>query len=176
MTLALWLVVAASVIHVTEEYLWPGGFLDAMRETAPRFAFAVNAPVAVVINAMFVGGVIAAALVGSRAPVFALSAAALIAVNGWGHAAGTLRGRRYIPGALSGLLLSQPVAVLAYLEFGRAGLLSAIVVMASLFLGVAYHVVPLGYFGIRWLARRRRPEETPAASDQERELGLQGHR
>jgi hypothetical protein len=35
MVLALWLVVAASACHIVEEYLWPGGFLDAMRRTAP---------------------------------------------------------------------------------------------------------------------------------------------
>lgn len=154
MTMSLWLVVAASVIHVTEEYLWPGGFLDAMRRTAPAFAFAVNVPMAVVINGLFLAGVVTAALVGSGAPVFALSAAALIAVNGWGHVAGTVRGRRYVPGTVSGLLLAQPVAVLTYLAFSRAGLLSATVVTASLLLGAAYHLVPLGYFGTRWLARR----------------------
>jgi hypothetical protein len=65
MTLALWLVVAAAAVHVTEECLWPGGFLDAMRRTAPRLAFAVNPTMAVVINAMFIAGTIAAASVGA---------------------------------------------------------------------------------------------------------------
>lgn len=163
MTLSLWLVVAASVIHVAEEYLWPGGFLDAMRRTAPAFAFAVNVPMAVVVNGLFLAGVVAAAVVGPRLPVFALSAAALIAVNGWGHVAGTVRGRRYVPGTVSGLLLAQPVAVLTYLAFSRAGLLSITVLTASLALGVAYHLVPLGYFGIRWLAHRLR-HASPAGS------------
>jgi hypothetical protein len=81
----------------------------------------------------------------------------LIAVNGWGHAAATLRGRRYVPGSVSGLLLSQPVAALTYLAFARAGLLPAPVLAASVFLGAAYHLVPLGYLGIRRLARRQRP-------------------
>ncbi len=102
MTLALWLVVAASAAHIVEEYLWPGGFLGAMRRTAPAFAFAVNVPMAVVINALFAAGVVAAAVIGPSAAVFALSAAAL---------------------------------------------LSAGVLAASLILGAAYHLVPLGYFG-----------------------------
>ncbi len=37
MTAALWLVTAISACHIAEEYLWPGGFLDAMRHTAPAF-------------------------------------------------------------------------------------------------------------------------------------------
>jgi hypothetical protein len=60
-----------------------------------------------------------------------------------------------VPGAVTGLLVYQPVAALAYLEFARAGRLSPIVLAAgSLLLGAAYHAVPLGDFGTRWLARR----------------------
>lgn len=153
MSWVLWLVVAASAAHVVEEYLWPGGFLDAMRRTAPAFAFAVNVPVAIVINALFLAGVVVAAIVGPQAPVLALSAAALVAVNGWAHVAGTVRGKRYAPGTVTGLLLYQPLAVLAYLEYARGGLLTAQVLAVSLALGAAYHLVPLGYFGTRWLAR-----------------------
>jgi hypothetical protein len=155
-TFALWLVVAAAVCHVVEEYVFPGGFLDSMRRTAPALAFAVNVPMAVVINGLMFVGLVAAAVVGPRAPVFALSGAALGAANGWGHIAGTLRGRRYVPGAVTGLLLYQPVAALAYLEFGRAGLLSPTVLVASLLLGAGYHAVPLAYLAARWLARRVR--------------------
>jgi len=156
-TFALWLVVAAAVCHVAEEYLFPGGFLDAMRSTAPAVAFAVNVPMAVVINGLMFTVLVAAAALGSRAPVFALSGAALGAVNGWGHVAGTLRRRRYVPGALTGLMAYQPAAALAYLEFAWAGLLSPTVLVASLLLGAGYHAVPLGYLGTRWLARRVRP-------------------
>jgi hypothetical protein len=148
-------------VHVTEEYLWPGGFLDAMRRTAPRVVFAVNPTMAVVINAMFIAGTIAAASVGARAPVFALSAAALIAVNGCAHVVGTLHGRRYVPGAVTGLLISQPAAVLAYLEFAHAGLLSPSVVLVSLALGAGYHLIPPGYFGTLWMLRRDRRDTDP---------------
>jgi hypothetical protein len=55
---------------------------------------------------------------------------------------------------VTGLLVYQPVAALAYLEFAWAGRLSPTVVVGSLLLGVAYHAVPLGYLGTRWLARR----------------------
>ena len=66
---------------------------------------------------------------------------------------------------MTGLLVYQPVAALAYLEFARAGRLSPIVLAGSLLLGAAYHAVPLGYFGTRWLARRARRTgpATPAA-------------
>lgn len=154
MSWVLWLVVAAAAAHVAEEFWLPGGFLAAMRRTAPAFAFAATVPAAVVINAMFLAGTVAAAIVGARAPVFALSTAALIAVNGWVHVAGTLRERRYLPGVMTGLLVNQPVAALAYLEFAHAGLLTGGVLAASLLLGAGYHLVPGGYFGFRWLVQK----------------------
>jgi len=121
-----------------------------MRRNAPAFAFAATVPAAAVINAMFIAGAVAAALVGPRAPVFALSAAALIAANGWVPVAGMVRERRYLPGVVTGLLVSQPVAALAYLEYSRAGLVTGGVLAASLILGAGYHLVPAGYFGFRW--------------------------
>ena len=33
----LWAILGAGIPHVAEEYLWPGGFLQATRRLAPRF-------------------------------------------------------------------------------------------------------------------------------------------
>ncbi len=152
MTLALWFVAAAGVLHVIEEYVWPGGFLDAMRRVAPGYAFAVNRTMAIVINGLMFIVLLTAPFAAHTAPLFALSAAGLVAVNGWSHVAGTIRGRRYVPGAVTGLFVYQPVAAFAYLQFARAGRLTAPVLAGSLLLGAAYHLVPLGYFAARRLA------------------------
>jgi hypothetical protein len=153
--LALWLVAAAGVLHVTEEYVWPGGFLDAMRRVAPGYAFAVNPTMAVAINGLMFVVLLVAPFIAHAAPMVALSAAGLCAVNGWSHVAGAIRGRRYVPGMVTGLLVYQPVAAFAYLQFARAGQLTAAVLAGSLLLGAAYHLVPLGYFVTRRLAPHR---------------------
>jgi hypothetical protein len=97
-TFALWLVVAAAACHVFEEYVFPGGFLEAMRRTAPSVAFAVNVPMAVVINGLMFVVLVAAAVVGPRAPVFALSGAALGAATGGGTSRGRFAAAGICPG------------------------------------------------------------------------------
>lgn len=62
------------------------------------------------------------------------------------------RGRRYVPGVVTGLLVYQPVAAFAYVQFARAGQLTGAIVAGSLLLGAAYHLVPLGYLVTRRLA------------------------
>ena len=103
MILALWLVVAAGVLHVTEGYVWPGGFLDAMRRVAPGYAFAVNRTMALVINGLMFVVLLAAPFTAGAAPMFALSAAGPRALNGWSHVAGAVHGRQYVPGVGDGV-------------------------------------------------------------------------
>jgi Protein of unknown function with HXXEE motif len=151
-TFALWLVAAAGALHVLEEYLWPGGFLDAMRRVAPGYAFAVNRTMAVVINGLMFIVLLTAPFAADGAPLYALSAAGLIAVNGWSHIAGSIRARGYVPGTVTGLFVYQPAAAFAYVQFARAGGLTGSILVGSLLLGAAYHLVPLGYFATRRLA------------------------
>jgi hypothetical protein len=148
-TLALWLVAAAGALHVLEEYLWPGGFPDAMRRAAPAYAFAVNRTMAVIINGLMFVVLLLAPFAADGAPLVALSAAGLVAVNGWSHIAGSIRMRGYVPGVVTGLFVYQPAAAFAYLQFAHADRLTEPVLIGSLLLGAAYHLVPLGYFVAR---------------------------
>jgi hypothetical protein len=42
----------ASMIHMGEEYFYPGGFMDLMKRFNPKFAPIVTAPIAVIINGL----------------------------------------------------------------------------------------------------------------------------
>ena len=165
MRITLWLVVVASLLHVGEEYAWPGGFLVFMRRVAPSLTVGVATPgFAVVINGLLVVGLVLAALIGPAVPSVALSGAALVAVNGLGHLAAAVRTRGYAPGVVTGGLVYLPVAVAAFTAFGVAGRLTVGVVVVSVLLGVAYNLVPLAWFGLhRLLAGPAREDATPAA-------------
>jgi len=142
-------------VHVVEEYAWPGGFLEAMRSTAPRFAPFVTPMAAAVTNGTMIGGLVVCAFIGTSVPLLGLSGAALVFVNGCVHLAATVRTRRYTPGVGSSLLLYIPLSVVAYVLFARAGYLSAGTLAASAGLGLLYQVVPLAYFLLRSLASHR---------------------
>ena len=152
MRITLWLVVVASLLHVGEEYLWPGGFLGFLQRAAPSLTVGVATPaLAVVINGLLVVGLVVAALVGPAMPSCALSGAALGALNGLGHLAAAVRTRGYAPGMVTGGLVYLPVAVAAYTAFGLAGRLTVGVVVVSVLLGVVYNLVPVAWFGLHRL-------------------------
>jgi len=146
--------VVAAVIHVLEEYAYPGGFSDWMRSLNPRFAPWITARFAVIINGLFLLLCVMGAMVASKGLVFSLSVASLLFFNGLIHIAGAIRVKRYAPGVVSGVLLYVPLSLYAFYLFASAGRLTlAGGVMAGL-LGVLYQAVPIGYLGLSSMARR----------------------
>ncbi len=47
-----WAFLGASVLHMTEEYFWPGGFMQLLKRMNPRFAPLVTVRMAVILNGM----------------------------------------------------------------------------------------------------------------------------
>jgi Protein of unknown function with HXXEE motif len=156
----MWAVVAASGLHVCEEYAWPGGFLRFMRQAAESYVPLVSADVitarlAVVINALFLLLVVIAAILAPAAPVLVLSVAGLVGLNGLGHVVGSVAFGRYVPGAGTGLVLYLPLSLLAYAAYLTHGVSTASVLL-SLAIAVAWNATPLLAMVAmtRWRARR----------------------
>jgi membrane-bound metal-dependent hydrolase YbcI (DUF457 family) len=147
-----WLFVAiliAALLHVIEEYAWPGGFPAFMRRMAPRFATGITTRFATVINGAFLLLCVAAALLWPQAAVFCLSVAALLVVNGLTHIGGSLRARAYAPGLITGALLYIPLGVYAfYLALSR-GLVGSQGILFAALLGVGYALTPIVSLALR---------------------------
>jgi hypothetical protein len=103
--------VGAAVLHVLEEYVYPGGFADWMRRSNPRFARLITARFAVIINGLFLVLCIVGAILARTSLILGLSVAGLLFVNGCMHLGGTMRARRYVPGVASGVVLYIPLAL-----------------------------------------------------------------
>jgi hypothetical protein len=146
--------VGAAVIHVIEEYGYPGGFLNWMRRSTPKFDSLITVRFAVIINGLFLLLCVIGAIVATRNLVFSLSVASLLFFNGLTHLAGAIRAKRYAPGVVSGVLLYMPLSFYAFYLFAGVGQLTlAGGAMAGL-LGVLYQAVPIGYLGLSSMARR----------------------
>jgi hypothetical protein len=146
--------VVAAVIHVLEEYAYPGGFSDWMRSLNPRFAPWITARFAVIINGLFLLLCVMGAMVASKGLVFSLSVASLLFFNGLIHLAGTIRAKRYAPGIISGVLLYMPLSLYAFYLFASAGRLTLAGSAIAGLVGVLYQAVPIGYLGLSSRARR----------------------
>jgi len=76
-----WAFVGAAVIHVVEEFWYPGGFLEAVKGLNPRIASLVTLKAAIIINGLFLLLCVTGAVVGRRSIVLGLSIASLLFFN-----------------------------------------------------------------------------------------------
>lgn len=117
--LALWLPLLAILLHLGEEFVWPGGFVEWYRRYPPGFRADVSTRFIMIINAVFVAFALTPPLDGPSPRAWAswLVLACIAGVNGLFHIVATIRGRSYAPGVITGALLYLPLALIggAYL-------------------------------------------------------------
>lgn len=134
---------AAAVLHVIEEFFLPGGFLNWVKKNAPGIAGRVNAKLAVIVNTLFLLLCLTAVFLGGRYPLFALSVAGLVLVNGTAHLISSIAKKSYSPGLITSLLFYIPLPVYIFISFN----LSSAEILKLLLYGVLYHLaVPVFLF------------------------------
>ncbi len=137
--------VGAAVVHVVEEFVYPGGFMDVMKRFNPQFTPFITVRFAVIINGLFLLLCVLAAIVGENSLIFGLSVASLLFINALVHIGATLRARGYAPGIVSSVLLYLPLSLYAYYVFISSGQIAWPELAASGLLGILYQAVPIGY-------------------------------
>jgi hypothetical protein len=153
-----WIFVAffvVSVMHMGEEYFYPGGFMGIMKRLNPRFAPFVTVPMAVIINGLQLLLCIGAIAAGKSALTFSMSIAGLLLTNGLVHILGCFRVKGYAPGVVTGVLLYIPLSLYAYYIFVSSGQLTPNRVIATVMLGLLYHAVPITYLAVASASRRQ---------------------
>lgn len=142
-----WSLTFAALIHIFEEFVWPGGFKAWWLSLHPEITKSVTTPFLVGINALLVVMcvLIAFAVQAPRGNGVAawLTFAALLAANGVFHVAAATRTRRYSPGMISGVALYLPLAVYGYFYFLRNGRASWLTAIISALLGSSYYFIAL---------------------------------
>lgn len=143
-----WSFLAAAILHILEEYVYPGGFMSFMRQSAPRYASQITAHFSILINGLFLSLCILAIVLGPDQPVFGLSIAWLLFFNGLVHIASAWRSRRYTPGLISSLVLYLPLSIMGFGLIIVQGAIDFGGVAAALLLGIFYQLVPVGYLAL----------------------------
>ena len=146
----------ASILHMVEEFFFPGGFMTVMKRMNPTFAPFVNVPAAVVINGLQLMLCIIVIFVGRSNLAFSLSAASLLFINGLMHLGGAIRLKGYAPGVITGSVLYLPLSVFAFYYFMTSGELTMLDAITAAWLGMLYQIVPLAYFMVMKLLSRRK--------------------
>jgi hypothetical protein len=146
-----WLPLIAVILHLTEEFLWPGGFGDWYRWYRPARAASVTTGFLIRINALFVAMAFVAGALGFSLNGVALwlVVASIAAWNGAFHLWATIRGRRYSPGLVTGCLVYIPLSIFGFYYFWHERLAAISILIQAALIGPAYHVYAA------WNHRRR---------------------
>lgn len=163
----LWLLVAASAVHVVEEHAlgwqgWADVTLGRRLGAHPTWAdFWAT-------NTALLAFAFAAAFVGWQATWFALALPALCLINAvLFHVTPSLLQRRPNPGVFTAVALYVPLGVWCYVAAGHDGVLDAAAVVGSVLVGAALMAAAIGF--LRLKPRFAYPDstvaETPASGE-----------
>jgi hypothetical protein len=133
-TLLAWSLFICAALHITEEFLWPGGFVRWYRLYRPKFASSMTARFFVVVNGIALLMCALAAMFISSAYGVALwlTFAALLSANAIFHLRGCVATRSYSPGAITAAGLYVPLAIYGYSHYigrHRASFATAVIAL-----------------------------------------------
>jgi hypothetical protein len=137
--------VGAAMIHIFEEYVFPGGFADALKNLLPKSAHLFTSGFHWVVNGLFLLLCIGSALIGRSQLVLSMSIFSLVFVNAVLHIRGSILKKGYYPGVISAVFLYIPLAVYAYPGFLGNGQLNWLEGLMSGLLGVLFMGVLMCY-------------------------------
>ena len=147
MTWIWWAPLGAAILHIVEEFVYPGGFADWDRRYRPAIRASITPRFHVVIN---VALLLLCAQVGALSgldqtparPVLVaawLAVVALLFSNAVFHVLGSVRTRSRSPGVITGVAVYIPMAVIGYSYFLRTGAVPFVVAACTALTGGSYH-------------------------------------
>ena len=131
----LWILVTASALHVVEERAlgWQGWAASTL---GPRIGVAPTWLDFWATNGLLIVFGVSAAVVGWRAPAFALAFPALALINAvFFHFLPTIQAKRPNPGFFTALILYLPIGIWSYVAASDDGVLNVGTVILSLVIG-----------------------------------------
>jgi Protein of unknown function with HXXEE motif len=136
-----WAMAVASWLHMAEEYVYPGGFLQWIRRHTTKVR--LTPADAIVINLAFLALVASPLFTDPRAaPIVTVSIPVLLIANAVLHVIGTIVTKSYSPGVITATLLYFPIGGYAIAVLVRGLHLSHFAVALGILLGLGWHTIP----------------------------------
>jgi hypothetical protein len=141
-----WAPLVAASLHMSEEFLVPGGF-PAWYRGYRTGSSRVNRRFLVIVNAVLLLVCCDIALLGGTpfGIAYWLTISALLCSNGIWHAWASYKSRTYSPGVVTGVVVYVPLAVFGYSHFVRSGAASMGVAAIACAIGGSYQFWSAAY-------------------------------
>lgn len=133
----------AILLHVTEEFLFPGGFYEWYKKLVPpKNDKGINSGYSVWINTLMIGVCVLPLYFGEtdRGMDIWFSVSAIAAINACFHIWGVLKLKIYFPGVVTGILLYLPLFAIGSYHLILIDHYSIVKAIAFLSLAVGYHI------------------------------------
>jgi hypothetical protein len=139
------------MLHITEEFLFPGGFIEWYQQLVPSKTKGIRPGYLVWINAFQVAVCVYCIWKGNSdgAMTTWLIVAAISAANAIFHIGGVIKLKKYSPGVITGTLLYLPLFVYGTYTLLASGVISWSRVLISLAIGIGYHIFSI-YRQAQW--------------------------
>ncbi len=135
-----WTPLIAVCLHISEEFIFPGGFSEWYKTYKPEIKKSVTWKFLLIVNGgllilCYDIGAIGASAFGAA---LWLGVMAMLAANGIWHIRGVIKTRKYSPGVITGTLLYMPLAVFGFIYFLSTDMISIISALIAFTIGVSY--------------------------------------
>jgi hypothetical protein len=154
-----WAPLVAAILHMCEEFVYPGGFPDWYRRYRVN-ASRITSRFLVIINSLLLIACVDIGILGrtSAGVVYWLTISALLCCNGIWHAWASHRSRSYSPGVVTGVIIYLPLAVYGYSHFLRSQTVSVGTALIAILIGGSYQFWSALYHrSLRVLSQKRSP-------------------
>jgi hypothetical protein len=146
--------VGAAIVHIFEEYVYPGGFPNALKKLLPRATHLFTPKFHLAVNGLFFVLCLASAFIGKSNLVLSMSVFSLVFANAVLHIRGAVVTRRYYPGVISAAVIYIPLMVYGYSMFLSSRQLTWPQACLSFLLGVLYMGALMVYVLIQQVSSR----------------------
>lgn len=138
----------AVILHILEEFVYPGGFAEWDRNYRPAIRNSITPRLHVIVNGALLLACVQVGFLGGTRDVHAqrfgvaawLAIAALLLSNTVFHVVGTIRTRTRSPGVVTAVALYLPMAVVGCWQFVRSGAASWWIALGAGLVGGSYHL------------------------------------
>jgi hypothetical protein len=157
----LWLLPLAAILHIIEEFVFPGGFAAWYRNYKASLAPSFTSRYLIIVNVVLVVMCTLPLLLNPLNGIALwLSMAAVVFFNSFFHIRSVIKTKKYSPGVATSVLMYVPLTSFGYWFFLTTGRTSIEQAVASFAIGIGYWIFA------SWNHRRRaRISSTKRVSD-----------